>query len=223
MRSDLDAVSRWATRRNLRVGEPFSHNFEEECLTLAQLNLAKHRFKEATHLLKVLRSQAAQRKRFYSTLKIDIVLAAGLYALGNQEAALRIMESCVEFSSSEGIVRPFADNAAHISNILFSLRKSKNGTVRIYAQKLLKMCELERSPKFIWKRSAVSHGETLTSREVEILRLIAIGLTNKEIAEQAFVSLNTIKTHIRNIYGKLGVIHREQAILRAKEFNVFVS
>lgn len=221
MRCDLDVVSKWATQRNLQVDEPFSHNFEEECLTLAQFNLAKRRYGEATDLLNALRPRAHERKRFYSTLKIDVILAAALYALGEHDGALRLMERCVAFSSQEEIVRPFVDCAAHIADLLDSLRKSKNGAVRIYAPKLLKICQLERFPEFIWQRSAVSKVESLSPRESEILRMISIGLTNEEIAEQAFVSLNTVKTHIRNIYGKLGVVDRQQAILRARELHFF--
>jgi ATP/maltotriose-dependent transcriptional regulator MalT len=59
----------------------------------------------------------------------------------------------------------------------------------------------------------------LSRREIEVLRLVYCGMTNREIAEQSFISTNTVKTHIKKIYGKLDVTTREEAILRAKELN----
>jgi ATP/maltotriose-dependent transcriptional regulator MalT len=62
--------------------------------------------------------------------------------------------------------------------------------------------------------------ETLSEREVEVLQLITLGLSNLEIAERLTVTLNTVKTHIRSIYGKLDARSRVQAILRAKELDL---
>src|SRR5690606_4839385 len=67
------------------------------------------------------------------------------------------------------------------------------------------------------RRDAASSSlaEPLTPREVEVLRLVAAGLTNQEIADQLVVTLSTVKRHIANSYGKLGVGHRTEAIVRA--------
>ncbi|NET35856.1 MAG: hypothetical protein F6K19_28155 [Cyanothece sp. SIO1E1] len=62
--------------------------------------------------------------------------------------------------------------------------------------------------------------EPLTPREIEILRLVAIGLRHQEIANQLFISLATVKRHIANAYGKLGVNHRTEAVARANELNL---
>ncbi|MCH7998450.1 MAG: helix-turn-helix transcriptional regulator [Chloroflexi bacterium] len=67
---------------------------------------------------------------------------------------------------------------------------------------------------------ALSLAEPLTGREVEILRLVAAGMRNQEIAEQLFISLSTVKRHIANAYGKLGVSHRTEAVARANELNL---
>jgi LuxR family maltose regulon positive regulatory protein len=70
-------------------------------------------------------------------------------------------------------------------------------------------------------RSATSDlAESLTNREVETLRLIAAGMRNQEIADHLFISLSTVKRHIANAYGKLGVGHRTQAIARANQLNL---
>ena len=68
--------------------------------------------------------------------------------------------------------------------------------------------------------AAAGLAEPLTMREVEILRLIAAGMRNQEIADHLFISLSTVKRHIANAYGKLGVSHRTEAIARANELNL---
>jgi LuxR family maltose regulon positive regulatory protein len=72
-------------------------------------------------------------------------------------------------------------------------------------------------------RSQVSEAELiepLSERELEVLQLIAEGLTNREIASRLFLSLNTVKTHTRNIYGKLGVHSRTQATTRSQALDI---
>jgi LuxR family maltose regulon positive regulatory protein len=68
--------------------------------------------------------------------------------------------------------------------------------------------------------AAAQLAEPLTAREVEILRLIAAGLQNQEIAAQLYISLATVKRHVANAYGKLGVSHRTEAVLRANELHL---
>ena len=220
MQSDLEAVSNWTKRRRLNVDEPFSSNFEEECLTLAQYYMAGKKVEVASDILIALYPRTHKRKRYYSALRINIIRAGVLDAFGEQVSALRILENCTEFASQQGIVRPFADNSKYISKLLLSLRKSENGMVRIYVSKLLKEIELDRVSELRRQQCLVGLIDPLSQREIEILRLIVIGLKNKEIASNIFVSPNTVKTHIRNIYGKLCVANRKQAILRAQELNI---
>ncbi len=63
----------------------------------------------------------------------------------------------------------------------------------------------------------------LSDREIEVLRLLSEGLTNQQIADELFVSLNTIKTHLAKIYQKLGVSRRTQAIQKAQELAILSS
>ena len=67
---------------------------------------------------------------------------------------------------------------------------------------------------------AAGLAEPLTAREIEVLRLIVAGMRNQEIADHLFISLSTVKRHIANAYGKLGVSHRTEAVARANELNL---
>jgi ATP/maltotriose-dependent transcriptional regulator MalT len=95
------------------------------------------------------------------------------------------------------------------------LRNSQDKHVRAYIPVLLEACGIASTPPS--SCVPVDDLEYLTRREVEILRLIATGASNQQIADQTFVALSTVKTHIKHIYGKLGVTNRTQAILWAKE------
>ena len=88
-----------------------------------------------------------------------------------------------------------------------------------YARRLLNAFgEPAQLPSAPAQRSTLA--EPLTAREIEVLRLIAAGMRNQEIADRLFVSLPTIKRHVANAYGKLGVSHRTEAVARANELNL---
>jgi LuxR family maltose regulon positive regulatory protein len=83
--------------------------------------------------------------------------------------------------------------------------------------------EPEQTAPPVAKPAYVELVEPLSDREAEVLQLIAQGLTNREIASRLYLSLNTIKAHTRNIYGKLDVHSRTQAILRASTLGILPS
>ena len=91
-----------------------------------------------------------------------------------------------------------------------------------YTQRLLSAFDKPTQPVSTasGRPGAVDLAEPLTKREAEILRLISVGMTNQEIADQLVISGATVKRHITNIYGKLGVSHRTQAAARANELNL---
>ncbi len=110
-----------------------------------------------------------------------------------------------------------------MEDLLQDYSKGADGAVKDYADKLLEA--FAPIPEEQWgvlgsptqPESLVEH---LTEREAEVLRLLASGLSNQEIAQRLYLSEGTIKTHTHNLYGKLGVQSRTQAIARAKELNL---
>jgi len=221
LRADYDALAAWAAARKLRVDEPFSRVFEDECLVLAGLHLAENRCEEAAKLLTELRPRSEKRQRFDSVLKIDIAHACALQALGEHQEASSVLKKAVEFARPEDYVRPFVDHAPYLCNMLNELMGREEGPSRGYVKILLKACSVPRAGSPAKVRVQINDVETLTPREVEILRMMTAGMTNKEIAHNSFVSINTIKTHIRHIFGKLGVTDRDEAIRKSRDLEGF--
>jgi LuxR family transcriptional regulator, maltose regulon positive regulatory protein len=98
---------------------------------------------------------------------------------------------------------------------LVKILDAKVDVPRAYVKKLLSAFRLD---KLMKKDDGLV--ERLSERELEVLRLIVAGLSNKKITEELFISLSTVKTHLRNIYGKLNVHRRTEAIVKAKELEL---
>jgi len=107
------------------------------------------------------------------------------------------------------------DEGPSIAILLEKLLNDKAGVSRAYVNKLLSAFQVD---KLIQTQDGLV--EQLSDRELEVLRLIAAGLSNKKITEELFISLSTVKTHLRNIYGKLNVHSRTEAIVKAKELEL---
>lgn len=154
-------------------------------------------------------------------LQIDILSSAVLHALDRRKTAKLLLQKALLFSETEGYIRPFVNDAALIAPILKSIADEQPNAVPLdHLENIFSACNIP------FKKAIVSHKfdncicEDLTRREVEILEWIAQGLQNKEIARKEFVSINTIKCHVRNILSKLNVNTRGKAVSRAKEMKI---
>ena len=215
--SDFRMAKKWAKNRNLKSDDPFSKLFEIECLTLGRLHLAQGEYHHAEQLMVALREQAVRRGRSLTALCSDVIRASALYATGARDDALSTMEKAVESATAEELVRPFIDNADHVTAMFIHLTKSRKPTVRLFAQKLLKTCWTSCATPISEDTIQCDAFEHLTRREAEILKLITAGFTNKKIADIMSIKLGTVKSHIKHIYGKLDVTNREKAISRSKD------
>jgi ATP/maltotriose-dependent transcriptional regulator MalT len=111
-----------------------------------------------------------------------------------------------------------------------AVQSSPGEDLAAYAQSLLEDFKKESlhpgeepQPPFSGRRPAFRAGlpvEPLSERELQVLRLLAAGSSNPEIAAQLYISLNTVKSHLKNIYGKLGVTRRGQATARARDLHL---
>jgi len=231
LQGDLAAASRWQQESGLSASDTPTAATEMQLLVLARLLLAQARqsstagqphLAEAGQLLKQLRQTATAAGHLGRVIKI-LVLQGQVYALqGNQAAALTAIEQALLLAEPEGYVRVFVDEGRPVAALLGEAQAK--GITPGYTKRLLAAfpagsalpAETPPAPG----PATPELPEPLSDREIEVLRLITAGLSNSEIAEELVLAVSTVKRHISNIYGKLNVNSRTQAIARARELKL---
>lgn len=212
----------WARTAHLDSVElSFLREFEH--ITFARALVAQYRIdqnprhlQDASDLLDRLLIAAEAGQRTGSVIEILIVQAISLAAQGAMRRAVEAIRRALVLAEPQGYVRTFHDDPETMRALLRHC--VTDGVSTTYAQRLLSSLG-ERAERPV---SEVASGlaEPLTPRELEILRLIAAGLRNEEIADQLFIGVATVKRHIANLYGKLQVSHRTEAVARANELRL---
>ncbi len=216
----------WVRERSLSVDDDLSYLREFEHITLARVLIARYTrergdrsMHEAVGLLERLLKAAETGERTGSVIEILVLQALAHVARGDIPHALGPLERALSLAAPEGYIRIFVAEGAAMRTLL--RHAAARGTAPFYTRRLLSAFDtLTRPASTPAQGAATDLTEPLTMREVEILRLIAAGMRNQEIADQLFISLSTVKRHIANAYGKLGVSHRTEAIGRANELNL---
>ena len=223
----LGEARAWAQDRNLSVDDELGYLHEFEHLTLARVLLTEYNndragrsIHEATGLLARLLKAAEDGRRMGSVIEILILQALTHQAQGNISLGLAPLERALALAAPEGYVRIFLDEGKPMAELL-----SEANTHRImpdYTGRLLAAFEPknEEKPDLPATPSAQPLIEPLSQRELEILGLIAQGLSNLEISQRLFLALSTVKGHNRNIFGKLEVQRRTEAVARARELGL---
>jgi LuxR family maltose regulon positive regulatory protein len=128
-----------------------------------------------------------------------------------------VLAEALALAEPGGLMRTFLDEGQPMATLLRTVLSKRSVAPTAFVQQLLAgFQETDESPGPI----AQPLIEPLSQRELEVLGLIAAGLSNQQIADQTYVAVSTVKWHIRNIYGKLGVKSRTQAIARARELDL---
>jgi LuxR family transcriptional regulator, maltose regulon positive regulatory protein len=210
---DVATAARLLEERGIGAEDAVNIQNELEHLVLARVLLARDEIHAALDLLEQLRSAAEATGRMGSTIKVLVLQALTHKARGDETLALATLGRALELAEPEGYVRTFLDAGAPMAALLRgALTKAISPG---YASRLLGAfgSQAESLPT-----GALS--EPLSERELEVLRLVASGMSNAEISRALFVSLATVKKHINNIYRKLGTHSRTSAVARARELNL---
>ncbi|MBN1937736.1 MAG: hypothetical protein JW934_23965 [Anaerolineae bacterium] len=197
---------------------------EFEDLTLVRVFLAEGRLTEALAWLDRLQAPAEEAGRMSVVLETLLLQAVTFQAQGNLNAALAALHRALALAAPEGHVRLFADEGQTAVRLLSQINPANAKAPLVeYSRRLLlalghpadgihpfeEICSL-------YPRAPQSLIEPLSDRELQVLHLLAEGLTNAEIAQRLYISLPTVKSHARSIYGKLGVHNRRQAVIQAR-------
>jgi len=222
---DVEAALGWArgepalTKRELPKALPIFLS-EIQQISLARVYLAQGEPEQALAALDGLEQQAQEAGRSAHVIEICLLQALAWYALGKHSIALKSFERSLSLAEPEGYVRLYLEAGKAIIPLLS--QAASDGIKPQHASKLLAAFGIvEKGNIAISQLPGVQPlVDPLTPRELEVLHLICDGLSNQEIAEQLTVTLNTVKKHSSNIYGKLDVTRRAQAIVRARELGL---
>jgi LuxR family maltose regulon positive regulatory protein len=210
MQGDVAMATRWAER--VAEDADASPFYPHLGLTQARLLLAQSEKTAAAEQLAA-RYETAVRAGWHFGVVVVRVLQS--LAAATSEAALEFLTEALALAQPEGFIRTFADAGEPLVPLL--QEAALQGVMPEYVGGTLAAIEGDR-------RMIVSEPlmlvEPLSEREIQVLRLVAAGLSNRQVAGKLIISLGTAKTHVHHIYGKLGVRNRVQAIARARELGL---
>jgi len=188
---------------------------ESALLDVARLMAALQRSEEATALLEKIGRAARSGGRMNTLIRARLILAKVLAGQGKLNTALACLLEVLPLAAPEGYVSSFIDEGGSLRQLLHEAKgKVSAGELRAYVEQVwMAFAPGENLPV---KRETGYGAPELSDREREILSLVAAGLSNQAIAERLVISITTVKTHIGNIFNKLGVTSRIQAIARAE-------
>jgi LuxR family transcriptional regulator, maltose regulon positive regulatory protein len=219
----LDRAQIWAQERGISVEDEVRYLTEYEHLTLARVRLADGSFDGVNDPLNRLLALAEAQHRTGSVIEILLTQALVDQAQGDGLKAHVALERALRLAEPEGYLRTFVEQGKAMRQLLLDFSSAKKEQpahpLHSYVDKIVAAFS---PPVKVISKSAISNQppeiiEPLTDRELEILHLMAQGLSNHEIGQRLFLALNTVKGHNRHIFGKLQVQRRTEAIARARE------
>jgi len=217
-RGELDDARYLVRQSGISAEDPVPYAREPEYMTLLRVLLAQGDCEAALGLSDRLLQQAQAAGRSGRAIEV-LILQALLFQQSKEPArALAVLDAALSLARPEGYVRAFLDEGEPMLRLLNQARAHRLGEG--YAAELLLATRRGGSPRSPELPSAQGLVEPLTGREMEVLKLIGSGLTNDDIASRLVISRATVKRHISNVYGKLDVPGRTQAILRARELHL---
>jgi LuxR family maltose regulon positive regulatory protein len=224
---NLTLAAHWVQERQLGVDDELSSPRDIEYLTLARILITQHRSDEAQPLLARLLLLAEGEGRMGNALEILVLHVVAQYACGDEAGAMERLSQALSLAEPEGYIRLFVDEGEPMAHLLVQMRSrppDDQPCSMDYREHLL--AELAKaSDKDVLHTAASGSGmyllsEPLSARELEVLRLIVAGRSNREIADLLVIAVSTVKWYINAIYGKLQVESRTKAIARARELNI---
>ena len=227
---NMSEAARWALKSEWRpVGTPLGYH---QAVTLTKLRLAQHRrepektvLHETAETVNRLLADAEADAWWGQVIELSILRALLCQEQHNTNAMLGSLERALILAEPEGYVRSFVDEGETMRLMLLAyqaglkqriINNVDHISIRLlaYTQKLIAAISPPTTRKTTDSGALV---ESLTKREQEILHLLAEGFSNREIADLLVIGISSVKSHINNLYGKLGTHRRTQVILIARE------
>ena len=213
-RGDMRLVRQWADGLGIAIGDEAEkiRDLPGAYLLLAKFHIANRDYEAVRPVLEVLGdfAEARQSKSFW--LRVSLLQALVQAKMGAMETAVPTFQQTLTQAEPGGYVRLFLDVADPALQRLLHLA-ANNPVTEAYARMLLTHCDPE-------TEAPDTEIQPLSPRELDVLHHLAAGRTNREIANEMVLSLNTIKAHTRRLYAKLDVNNRTQAVARARDLHL---
>ena len=198
-----------------RTSQKVEYLREYEELVLARILIATGQIDDARAILAEIERQAEKGGRARIRIECLLLTALSHAAAGQQKAALQALHTALQLGQPEGLITVFSDEGKALRSLLVEMRsRLSEEDLKTYIDRLLqpqnKPVALAAAPP------APDAPDSLSRSELSILILLARGLSNQEIADELVISVGTAKWHAHNIYAKLGVKSRTQAVSKAK-------
>src|SRR5216684_6619025 len=189
-------------------------------ISQARVHLAQGDTSAALAVLLPWRRQVEAKGWADERLKVMVLQAVALQAHGDKDQAVHLLCDALALAALGGFIRLFVDEGLPMAHLLSEA--AAIGRMPDYIGKVLAVCEAEaqQSEDASYRPPAQPLIEPLSPRELEVLHLMAQGLSNQEMSERLFLALDTVKGHNRNIFGKLHVQRRTEAVARARELGL---
>jgi LuxR family maltose regulon positive regulatory protein len=228
---DLEAAGRWAKERGLdQAIDPTEldrrddyvsfHIRKYEYLVLARILIAQGRPDKVLPFLEALLARMEQQGRTRLIIETMLLKALALQAQGDTAQALIALERALSLAEPGGFVRIFVDEGPPMARLLHEV--AARGVAPEYVARLMAAFPQLESPMHHTPKPADQSQiiEPLSERELEVLRLLAAGLSNPEIAQKLYVAVSTVRSHTKSIYSKLNAHSRWEAVQQARELSL---
>lgn len=210
-RGEIIKASKWIINISSEIKGDMTMLYPEFYIAKTRLYIYEGKMDKARKILNSLEKNAEKYDANALLTKVMILRSMAYEKNGHIEEAISELEKAVALAWKQKLVRSLIGEGKWMKNMLSKLKKyTRNDDICTFIDVLLSEFE----PNFSIK--ADSSNEMLSKREIEVIKLICDGATNLEIAQKLFVSVNTVKTHLLNIYTKLDVHSRTRAVAKAK-------
>ena len=211
----LGLARRWAESCELDPYLPPEYERQFEHLTYVRLLILEDRWDLALEMLRGIQAEVESSRRSGEIVEIQVLSALAYKAGGQIPDALQSLRNALAAGEESGYCRVFVDEG---DDLAFLLRHAATrGNHREHATRLLAVIEGTVSVEQLDQRGTP---DALSEREVEVLRLVAAGMANRDIGQRLFISEKTVKTHLSHILGKLEATNRTQAVDQARRLGL---
>ena len=230
-KGETELANQWVQDTHISIYDNLIPARELEYITLARVLLSQQKYDDALLFLTRLYLLAEKEQRLPGMIEILNLQSIGYLKHGKTHKALEVLESSLLLAEEHGYLRKFINEGKPMLILLskfnsWQKKRSRNKS-KVSSQYVKKLIQLTKEAvtatsrdETLSNKNNISLIEDLTRRELEVLKLLALELSNQEISRRLAIAISTVKAHTSNIYSKLGVTNRTRAVEKARSSGI---